>query len=64
MYIIYLLEGIVYEIQEWSKLAENNSFGRTIPFDHESNFFSLAAECKIWTQIFKSQISKWEVNKI
>jgi hypothetical protein len=37
----YLVEGIIYKIQEWCELAENNSFCRTIPFNHEPNFFPL-----------------------
>lgn len=39
--LYYLVEGIIYEIQEWCELAENNSFCRTIPFNHEPNFFPL-----------------------
>lgn len=50
--LYYLVEGIIYEIQEWCELAENNSFCRTIPFNHEPNFFPL--------ERFKPVRSKWK----
>ena len=37
----YLVKGIIYKIQEWCELAENNPFCGTIPFNHGPNFFPL-----------------------
>lgn len=59
---VYLMEWVVYEIQEWCELAKDNPFCRTVSFEHDSNFFPLQKQkstCQ-WVRS-KTNVNKYSI---